>query len=116
MLDKQSEKFLKYIIENHKDNQISDFLKHYDKIDIHNDFIYDISKNLNDQGYITAITNIDNEILCVILHHKGYVYFEAKHSKNIEFWKNLAISKVSDIIVSFLIALLTTVVTHRLLP
>ena len=116
LLDKQSEKFLKYIIKNHKDNQITDFLEHYDKIGVSSDFICDISKNLTDQGYITAITNIDNEVIGVILHHNGYIYFDEKRSKNIEYWKNFAISKVSDIIVSFLIALLTSVITHRLLP
>jgi len=110
MLDKMSEKFLKYIIE-HKDecNSIFNLPYHANKIGIPLTFIDDICRELASRQYIDFIDG-DDYIYAVFLKHKGSVYFSEKRKANILYWKNLAISKISDIIVSAIVAWITALI------
>lgn len=110
MLDRESEKFLYYIIKNQVNNEVSKIYEKHKEIGVNPIYICDICKSLEEQGYISAIF-ADDEVEAVILHHKGSVYFENKKAEKKEYIKQFLLSKISDIIVSAIVAYLTVIIT-----
>lgn len=111
MLDKLSEKFLRYVINNQNDsNAIINIPTNHPDIGISSNFITDICKELEDKGYIHVIPCTDG-VHSVILRKKGAAYFDNKRTLHKMFWKDLAISKASDIIVSAATTLLVSLLT-----
>ena len=109
MLDSLSEKFLTYIINNQENNIVQNIYDKYDDIGICADFVTQICKSLEEQGYISVIY-ADMEVHTVILLHKGAIYFEYKKAVEREYIKHFLLSKISDVIVSFVVALITALI------
>lgn len=109
MLDKLSEKFLRYVIDNQNDsNAIINIPTNHPDIGISSNFITDICKELEDKGYIHAIP-CDDGVHSVILRHKGAAYFDekktAKLASGIKYWLPIAISNliaVASLVISIL--------------
>lgn len=97
MLDKQSEKFLKYIIKNSKNNTISELQRKSQYIGIDYDTICDICKSLESEGYIDCI-NADDGVFAVILRNKGLSYFSLKKKKIIYTSFKIAVSLATLIV------------------
>lgn len=115
MLDKVSERILKVAIEKCKGNPHNevtltekDFLFPKIKLSV----ISSVCMFLYENGYFSTCTYYyegDTEVT-VTMKYKGFSYFDYKDISNKEFWKSLATSKISDIIVSVVAAIVTTLI------
>ena len=80
MLDKNSEKFLKYINQNiAQNNSVTDIPYKTEEIGIPYELINDICKDLSSQGFIDYI-NFDDGVYTVFLRTKGKTYFKNKYT------------------------------------
>lgn len=107
MLDHLSEKFLRYVIRNHKNYTVENVYTQYDKIGIPKHILFEICKKLDADEYISVIHS-EHDIILVSLRHKGIVYFCEKRKRNIH-----------DVLTPIKISVLTTLALNlllRLLP
>lgn len=115
MLDKTSEKVLKYIIANSENKGTLLVLffnsSDSDKLNMSFSLFCSTCEFLQKEGYIKEFQlyyeQTDGRLF---LTFKGYSYFEYKKIENLEFYKQLALSKISDIIVSAIVALITALI------
>ena len=116
MLDDISEKVLNALIKKcngDPQTEISisekDFV--FPKLNLH--LIYSVCEYLYKQGYIHSFSSLyfDTVELEVTLTYKGFSYFEYKNIERKEFIKRFLLSKISDIIVSAIVAYLTVIIT-----
>ncbi len=116
MLDDISEKVLNVLIKKcNGDPQTrfsiseKDFV--FPKLNLH--LIYSVCIHLCKQGYICSYSFLfpDAEEFNVELTYKGFSYFEYKNIERKEFIKRFLLSKISDIIVSAIVAYLTVIIT-----
>lgn len=112
MLDKQSEKVLKYIIDNthyeaNSEPQLIEGKDISNALNIPMHFLSEICENLGKDNYIKCLSNDFSEVIAIYLKQKGLFYFENRKTENRLFYKQIALSKVSDFIVSFITAALT---------
>lgn len=117
MLDKTSEKVLKRIIElcgEEPENHV--YISHEDFNDpeMTDKLITAVCYDLEENGYITGVKHITSEYDKVYLRgkYKGYAYFKRKKINAREYNKQLALSKITDVIVAFI----TAVITYVLMP
>jgi len=114
MLDKTSEKVLKFLVSesNNTGNKITVEFDTIDAWHLNMSFALFCStcKFLQDNGYVEEFTlYFEQENGMLQLTFKGYTYFEYKRIEKIEFYKQLALSKISDILVS-VITTITTII------
>jgi hypothetical protein len=112
MLDKTAEKVLKYLIikSNHSiDTAIIVNNEFVDVINISADVFYAACEYLLETGYLKTFHTYYDSGACIILNYRGYSYFEYKKLENKLFYKNFALSKISDIIIAFITTIITAV-------
>jgi len=114
MLDKLSEKVLKYIVKNCSDDVLIDFDKLYKNLNIAPRFINEICRQLTAQGYIKAIF-ADDEVCAVVLNLKGATYFSEKRRDILSKIYVLLGSKIADAIFPLLISFLTSMLINLIL-
>lgn len=111
-LDKTSEKVLKYLI-SHCENIKSKSLVTFTPEDAGNvnlpfSLFCGSCELLEKAGYITELAiYYEEDGGRLLLTFAGYSYFDYKRIEKQEFYKQLAISKISDIVVSAIVALIT---------
>lgn len=108
-MDKTSEKVLKYLIKSYKNNEFDCATiteKDLKKLNLSWCRFHDILTELKNNQMLKSIVSITNGE-DVYLSQKAYSYFEIKRSNRRRFYLDLIISKISDIIVSFITALIT---------
>lgn len=113
-LNKVSESVLLYFVENNIGNEAS---RVYFRVS--NTGILDMSYwkareivfGLVEDGYFKDLNKFVDGGCCFSLTSKALTYKEQLHLDTVEYFKKLAISKLSDVVVSALVAFGTTVIT-----
>lgn len=116
MLDNISEKVLNVLIKKCKGDpqeeiiiSEKDFI--FPELKLH--LIYSVCEYLCKQGYIHSFSSLysDTKELEITLTYKGFSYFKYKNIERKEFIRRFLLSKISDIIVSAIVAYLTVLIT-----
>lgn len=107
MLDKMSERLLKIAIDVYDDKPVNLAAS---SIGITHNELAILCKYLYDEGYLLTyhVPYRDEDNFELHLSHAGLKYFEYKRIERIEYYKKLALSKTSDIIVSAIVALIVS--------
>lgn len=111
-LDKTSEKVLKHLI-SHCENIKSKSLVKFSPDDATNlnipfSIFYGSCELLEKAGYVTDLEiYYEEDGGRLFLTFAGYSYFDYKKLEKQEFYKQLVVSKISDIVVSAIVALIT---------
>lgn len=112
MQNKTSEKFLKYLIrkcESDIDCEIEideEDATSFTKLSYAT--IRGICQDLYSAGYLSTCTIDIFGKVYVVLSYKGFSYFETKRMENYLYLKELALSKVSDVVISVVVSLITS--------
>lgn len=112
MLDKTSEKVLKYLIE--KSNGLLNELIHIEDAEIEHlgmstNIFYSACEHLHQNGYLADFATYIDVNAYFILNYKGFSYFEYKKYEKRLILKDLLLSKTLDIIVAFTTAIITAI-------
>ncbi|MCI8519778.1 MAG: hypothetical protein HFJ51_07155 [Clostridia bacterium] len=81
------------------------------KVDLDDTEFLSVLKYLQVKEFIVPKFAQDNSLESLDLTQKGVHYYDNK----LEFWKQFALSKISDIIVSTITAILVTIITSYIL-
>lgn len=116
MLDKKSENVLKVAISKYNGNMGKDIDIYGQDVKLTFSELNSLCFNLLKSGHISnfSYSYSESEAVKITLSYNGLNYFKLKKSEHVQYLKQLAISKLSDIIVSVIVALITTLITLQL--
>lgn len=116
MLDKKSENVLKISISKYDGDMDKDINIYGRDVELTFSELNSLCFNLYNSGYISNFfySYGENEAVKITLSHNGLNYFKLKKAEHVQYLKQLAVSKLSDIIVSVIVALITTLITLQL--
>lgn len=109
MLDKQSEKVLKYAISQYNGNIGNDIVICSNDVNLPYDTLNILCDNLYKNGYfnLCKLPYCKDIPVTITLTYKSLTYFECKKMEKHKYFIQLLSSKISDIIVSFVTAAIT---------
>ena len=115
MLDKDSERVLQYLINKISKEQdrmlIPISVIDSDALNMSFSFFSSVCQFLQTENYVqNVMLYVTDPAGRLNLTHKGFSYFEYKSMNKKEYIKHLLLSKISDIIVSFVVALITALI------